>query len=759
MVDIFSRVNNGDYPDDPTAEPLYTAWAKMNTNFDYLENNGAPKIVSGALDPYRASEAETIDATNDEKYVTPFNSKALVKSLLGSNVMVAPTKADIAGMVIPDGVIGIRTAMYSLTNREGSAIYIVVDSEPTAPVSAKQQSANGKWLLIAEPILTPEMFGAVADGNATSGTDCSQAFTDALSLNRDVVVGRRSGRYFLKNVPVVNQRLDLGYALIQPASGADCCFQVSGRGRVIGGEFRDSNRYLLKSTTTVTALAVGDVTVTVTNPALFRVGGLVVFVSDELDNVTAFYGGPKRRVHHTTITAISGSDLTLAEAARYPIAIGAPVHTSLGIYDVLDGDGFEIIGATYTTIPLLATVRGSKPLGVSSRGRIMCLQGNTVALGTLMIEGDVSQMDYNFIKSNQDYATQDFRCAFGVKCDATQYDKGPNGGQHFLRVDIVGGQDAFDLRGVQFGGFMDCFADTMAGTGFRFTGNCSRFSIGGSRSWSAFNEKGISIGPSCLDIAIDAIYTDNRPSNVPWGLNIDLEVADGASNIRVNRKSWTGSNLLRADAGWQTVNNITYERSQAFFEDGSATAPSISFRLATGVGMYRTGGGNVGFAHSGLFQGGFGPSGILAKTGSVTDPSIANNGELGTGVYFPSAGKGGFAAGGSFAGGWSSAGMLFKPGTVTAPGLSPNGDDDTGFYSPAANQIAGAVAGARAFLMSSSVTIFDKAVRVPSYLTASLPDAVTAGPGAVIFVSDSSPPTLAMSTGSGWRPVTLGTPF
>ncbi len=101
-----------------------------------------------------------------------------------------------ASMAVVKPTIGsIRTGGYSSPGDKGDAIYKRVLIEPTH--AAKFQSADGAWWEVAEKIVTPQMFGAVADG-VTDDTDAILAWASYLLNHVKEVNGQCAGTFAIQ---------------------------------------------------------------------------------------------------------------------------------------------------------------------------------------------------------------------------------------------------------------------------------------------------------------------------------------------------------------------------------------------------------------------------------------------------------------------------------------------------------------------------------------------------------------------------------
>ena len=475
-----------------------------------------------------------------------------------------------------------------------------------------------------------EDYGAVGDGTATTGTDNSAAFAAALADSLYVTVRNKSGRYWLKNVDIPSGRtLDLSRAIIQPAAGADYCFKLADRTRLINGEFRDSPRNLLKSTTlTVSALA-GATTVTVADPSIFFVEGLIVIVSDNDSGLTAPYDGPKLAVNHAVVQGIVGNVITLSEPLQFNASAGKLALTSQGCM-VVEASNTVIENHYITTVPLAITVRS--PVGGSNIGRtyVNNLEINTCDLGGIVELGSVSSSLFTNIRGYLGVSGASYITAFGHKTDATQATS-TKGGHHFSANWYLGSQEGFDFQDSSIVSLTDCYADTLSGTGLRLN---STVDVLVTAMWSAFNGKGISISNGSARVSIFSCYLYAQAPTCPWGTDIELEVEDGCTSIYIDKNNWRRAQFMRATAGWSTINNVTFSIDQQLSEDGTSGAPSRSWRLDPDTGWYRAASGEERFMSNGGTRFRVNGQGAGFQDGDVSAPAMFWGGDIDTGLYY-----------------------------------------------------------------------------------------------------------------------------
>ncbi|GJD59291.1 hypothetical protein [Methylobacterium dankookense] len=88
-----------------------------------------------------------------------------VLSSLQSRSALYPTRSAAAAIPIPSTTTSVVLGGYAAQGDGGAARYVAVGSQPSH--LGRFQSLDGRWWAIAEPVLTPEMFGGKADGGVT----------------------------------------------------------------------------------------------------------------------------------------------------------------------------------------------------------------------------------------------------------------------------------------------------------------------------------------------------------------------------------------------------------------------------------------------------------------------------------------------------------------------------------------------------------------------------------------------------------------
>ena len=478
-----------------------------------------------------------------------------------------------------------------------------------------------------------EDYGAVSDGTALTGTDNSAAFAAAFTAALHVKARNPSGRYWLKNVDIpAGRTLDMCGAIVQPAAGADYCFRVMDRSQLRNAEFRDSPNNSLKSTTLTVAAVAGDTSVTVANPALFYAGGLIVIVSDVDSGLTAGYGGPKLAVNHATVVSIVGSVVNLSEPLQYAAGTGKAALTSLGCV-VVEGSTTAVQNLFITTVPLGMTVRSPIAGGGVGKVRITDVEMNTCLLGGIAELGSVSSATYGNIRGYLQSSLAGYVAAFGHKTDGSQAVT-TKGGHHLTRCDWLNAQEAFDFQDSEYVSLTDCYADTGTGVGVRIGQGTNDVLISG--QWAAFMGKGISVSGASARVYVFSCYTYSTSPAVPWGQSISLEVEDGCTDVYIDKNSWRRSQSMRATAGWDTIGNVTFAVAQEMLEDGTAGAPSRSWRLDPDTGWYRAASGEERFQSNGNTRFRVNDQGAGLPDGLNTTPALFWGGDIDTGLYYGS---------------------------------------------------------------------------------------------------------------------------
>jgi hypothetical protein len=154
------------------------------------------------------------------------------------------------------------------------------------------------------------------------------------------------------------------------------------------------------------------------------------------------------------------------------------------------------------------------------------------------------------------------------------------------------------------------------------------------------------------------------------------------------------------------------------FRDGSAATPSISFQNDTDTGIYRPASNQLGFSTLGSVRMLIGQTSTLiynqlqADDGSVSAPGISFRLDTDTGMYRPAVNQLGFSINGAIAGRFATnsgvASFTGEDGTVARPGIGFYADLDTGIYRPGTNQVAISAGGANAAVFGSTNSITNR---------------------------------------------------
>jgi hypothetical protein len=227
--------------------------------------------VAGTVDNMEFAVGDNLVATTDTASTTIFAGNWSKHDQTPSIVeeIDYDTKADLqANNVAPD-INLVRIAGYTSVGDGGGASYKRVGSEP--PHAGKVQSSDGTWWELLETTVTPQMFGAVADGT-TDDTIAIQAAIDyaeslVVNFTRGATVLLPPGGYFLSSTLTINsnQITIQGYGqasmLIRTANYGNL-FTIVGpdpdNAKIIGIQLRDF--YVLCKTNAVTTGALIDVT-------------------------------------------------------------------------------------------------------------------------------------------------------------------------------------------------------------------------------------------------------------------------------------------------------------------------------------------------------------------------------------------------------------------------------------------------------------------------------------------------------------------
>ena len=136
--------------------------------------------VAGTVDSIEFAVGDNLVATTDNASTTIFAGNWSKHDQTPSIVddVDFDTKADLEAADIAVGINLVRIAGYTSVGDGGGASYKRVGSEP--PHAGKIQSADGVWWELIGTTVTPQMFGAVADGS-TDDTTAIQAALDKVA--------------------------------------------------------------------------------------------------------------------------------------------------------------------------------------------------------------------------------------------------------------------------------------------------------------------------------------------------------------------------------------------------------------------------------------------------------------------------------------------------------------------------------------------------------------------------------------------------
>src|SRR5690606_6279390 len=139
---------------------------------------------------YAGLAQEAIDRTAGDKALASLIGQA---GPIETQVFDSAVAASLA--VIKPTINSIRTGGHALVGDKGDAIYRRVLTEPTH--AGKFQSSDGAWWELAEKVVTPQMFGAKADG-VTDDTDAILAWASYLLDHAKEVNGQCAGTYAIQ---------------------------------------------------------------------------------------------------------------------------------------------------------------------------------------------------------------------------------------------------------------------------------------------------------------------------------------------------------------------------------------------------------------------------------------------------------------------------------------------------------------------------------------------------------------------------------
>lgn len=121
----------------------------------------------------------------------------------GGNVTAIGAKTGAGALTIPVGTDIVQTSGYSSSAAGGAARYAfdaaLTDADVTANGFTMFKSANGRRFKLAEPVVTPEMFGAIGDGVTNDATALQAMFNHLASLKRVGVARGVSGKTYKSN--------------------------------------------------------------------------------------------------------------------------------------------------------------------------------------------------------------------------------------------------------------------------------------------------------------------------------------------------------------------------------------------------------------------------------------------------------------------------------------------------------------------------------------------------------------------------------
>lgn len=152
-----------------TGNPLT---GQRGTRLDHGWLNAVQEELAGAIE-----SAGIVLDPNDRGQL----AQAIRTIALPSFATIAAARAINGAALLPDSVQVVQVNGHTLEGR-GGAQYRRVEAEP--PHAGKFQDASGQWWVLNEFLVTPQMFGAVADGS----TDDQPAITASLAFARHVIV-------------------------------------------------------------------------------------------------------------------------------------------------------------------------------------------------------------------------------------------------------------------------------------------------------------------------------------------------------------------------------------------------------------------------------------------------------------------------------------------------------------------------------------------------------------------------------------------
>lgn len=161
----------------------------------------------------RAGKLAVWDIVGDAS-LTWADAAQIAKGDPGGNAMALGLWSAFTGLTIPVGTDIVQTSGFSRVG-VGAARYAVDADQVTVTASAiRQQSLNGRWFLLAEPITTWPMIGAIGDGIV----DNAAAFNAASAFGRGLYGA--PGTYLVGDNVTFTVKVDLsaGAAIVSPAN-------------------------------------------------------------------------------------------------------------------------------------------------------------------------------------------------------------------------------------------------------------------------------------------------------------------------------------------------------------------------------------------------------------------------------------------------------------------------------------------------------------------------------------------------------------
>lgn len=559
------------------------------------------------------------------------------------------TRAAAEAATIPGFIASVRTLGYSAAGDGGGALHRA-GLEPAH--EAWFEDVGGRFWENVEGRMTPEMTGA------TGGSDDTAAVERAITTGRplDFMDGRT---YKLREIEIPSFiEINIGHAFLQPAAGADYILGSVGPANefmIRNGNLSDPDNITLRETTLAFPIVGGATSIIVADASDFAVGDLVFVISDEVD------GGGKFKVHHTGISAKSGSTLTLLDPFPYLTATaGNGVYHTKGLIFIDGPTIYTLRDLAITTAPMIGTLRGAT-LGTTGSGslEVANIRYDAIGFGGFRIEHDVAQSSFTGMVGYGN-PTLPHRPAFGLSFDSAGETVGTSGDHYIDRVRILAMQHGIVGRRWLYGFLQSFIADNCYGAGLLLD---RASDIYAPEIWVQYNQMGISMrGNSRMIVAM--LQSDLQ---APWAGAWDIEVEDGSA-LYVNQACWSGSKIIRDTVGW-SKSNVYMMTGPLWLEDGGVEAPGLAWRLDPTTGIRRSDDGEIRFVSLGVDTLVFNAGGIRPVFGSAAIPSYGFAGADGTGLYAISDSAIGFASDGQLVGYVSPSGFGLSGGTWNTPHL------------------------------------------------------------------------------------------